>query len=137
MEGDRVDSFLVSVVVLKKLLRPTIKNLDLFISTAGGKTRTVRVILYVCHHAGVVEEGVDWVGRVVDNVPQLDGLVVRPGCHHSGVQRKLRASDPVLMARETLNKFALLHIPDFDELIVSRRNQQRPVRVEGNRLYWR
>lgn len=95
------------------------------------------MVLYICHHASMVEEGMDWIGRVMDYVPKFHGFVIRPWSHHSRVKRKLRAPHPVLMSSEALDKLALIHIPDFNELVVTRGDKQRSIRVKCDWLDWR
>lgn len=84
------------------------------------------MVLDISHHSGVVEESMDRFLAVATmlHIPQHHGFVIGAGCNHSGVKRKLRASDPVLMTSEALDKFLLLYIPDFHEFVITGGDKQ-------------
>lgn len=120
METHWVYSICVRVVVLEKTLWTTVKNLDLFVCAACCKTWAIRVIFDVTDHSSVVNKGVNETG--VDYIPQFNCSVIRPRSNHSGVEWKLRASDPVLVSWKALYELPFISIPHFYKLIIASRN---------------
>lgn len=149
MESDWVNGFIVCVVVLKQSIRADIENFNLFISAARGQTWTIRMELNIIYHARVIMESVN--SSALNDIPQLDGPIVWAWGDHSWVKWKLCATNPVLMALESvffiicisnwitfeaLNEPTFFYIPNFDIFIVSSWHKQWSVRVKGDTLDW-
>ena len=116
VESDRVHFLFVSIVMLQKPLRSGIKNFDLLISSARGEAGAIWMESDALNHTCVIGERVHdfWISHI----PELHSAIVRARSYHSGIERKLRASYPILMAFKSLNEFELLDIPDLDKLVV-------------------
>lgn len=90
------------IIVLQQSVRSTVEYLDLLVGAARCYASAVRMELHLVDHARVIIELVNLPLHL--NVPDAHCTVVTAGRNHARITRKLRALNPVLMAREGLQE---------------------------------
>lgn len=73
---------------------------------------------------------------VCRQIPKLDHSVITTRGYHSWIDRKLRGSHPIGVTFECLSEFALVDVPDFDQLVIWGGYEQRSILVEVDWLNW-